>query len=85
LKAQGLNCQYTPLVKGWGSRPLLLVHDFDLFAAVPLTSASDNKLSALGLKMFDAGEAEDATRLNYSWTKYQITEGSQKFSQHIYG
>jgi hypothetical protein len=42
------------------------VRDFGAFDAVPLTSASGNKLSSLGLKMFNAGEAEDATGLNYS-------------------
>jgi len=34
------------------------VRDFDAFYAVPLTSASGNKLPSLGLRMFNAGEAE---------------------------
>lgn len=85
MKAQGLNCQYTPLVKGWVSRPLLLVHDFDTVDAAPLTSVSGNELSSLGLKMFNAGEAEDATGLNYSWTNYQLQKAQRSSSQHIYG
>lgn len=80
MKAQGLNCQYTPLVKGWGSRPLLLVHNFDAFDAAPLTSASGNKLSSLGLEMFNAGEAEDATGLNHSWTKYQLRKAQRSLA-----
>jgi len=42
------------------------VRDFDAFDAAPLTSPSGNKLPSLGLKMFNAGEAENAKGLNYS-------------------
>jgi hypothetical protein len=51
---------------GLGVKTIALVHDFDTVGAAPFTSASGNKLSSLGLKMFNAGEAEDATGLNYS-------------------
>jgi hypothetical protein len=37
-------------------------------------------LSSLGLKMFNAGEAEDATGLNYSWTNYQLQKGLRSLS-----
>jgi hypothetical protein len=47
--------------------------------AEPLTSASSNNFSSLGIKMFSADEAEYATGLKLLLNYVSITEGSEMF------